>query len=238
MSLAVVCFWWYDPQSKWRNSFWYTAQHVITLRNMVARQLSVPHRFVCVTDQPELLPPDIATVPVDRSLLTASERYAKLMVFRPDAAELFGAERLLMLDLDIVITGSIDHLVQHDNEFMAWHNPRFKTQPSRRSRFNSSLVYVRAATRSHVYTSFDIERSRRHVRSLGVSGTDQAWMSETVSPDEAGWDQTDGIYSYKLDLLSRGSLPANARVVIFHGEISPHMPQLQKSHPWIREHYQ
>jgi hypothetical protein len=236
-SLAVVCFLWHDPKSKWRDVFWYGPEHVVVLRNMAARHLTIPHRFLCVTDRPELLPADIETVPLDTSLITPSERYAKLMIWRPDAAELFGAERILAFDLDVVITGNIDHLVEHDHPVALWANPRFPQQPIRRSRYNTSLVYLRAGARPDVWEQFDIHTSPDAVRATGVCGTDQGWVSMVLGDTAHGFGCEAGIYSFRIHVQRLGRLPQDARLVSFHGNISPHLRTIQEAHPWVRKHY-
>lgn len=232
--LAVICYLWDEPRSRWRHHYRYGADHVRVLQSMLARHLSVPHRFICVTDRPGELP-DIVTRPLDSRLLIPGTRYPKLMTFRPDAATFFGADRLLMLDLDVVLTGSIDPLIAGDHEFCAWANPRFGRGTQIRSRFNSSAVYLHAGARAEIWCRFDSLRSPEEVRQAGYSYTDQAWMSRLVAPDEWAWTADDGVYSYQQDC--RHALPTNARLVAFHGPVSPCMPHLQARHAWIRHHY-
>jgi lipopolysaccharide biosynthesis glycosyltransferase len=75
---------------------------------MVKRNLSVPHRFVCVTDH-EI--DGIETIPVDFSKHIPGTVYCRLMQHAPDYGERIGATRILSLDIDLVVTGSLDKLV-------------------------------------------------------------------------------------------------------------------------------
>src|SRR4051812_39102361 len=76
----------------------YSSRYVDVLQSMVARHLSLPHRFVCLTD--------VTDVGCERIPLETDWPgfYAKIELFRPG---LFHGP-VLYLDLDTVIHGSID----------------------------------------------------------------------------------------------------------------------------------
>jgi hypothetical protein len=80
------------------------ALYVRRLREMVARHLSLPHEFVCLTDRPA------AHSGIRTAQLTpgATGWWNKLELFRPG---LFSG-RVLFFDLDTVLVGSIDGLAQ------------------------------------------------------------------------------------------------------------------------------
>lgn len=79
----------------------YTSHYVAVLRDMVARHLTVPHRFVCLSD---------ADVPCERIPLVTTWRgfYSKIELYRPG---LFTGP-VLYFDLDTVIHGNIDELAR------------------------------------------------------------------------------------------------------------------------------
>ncbi|MCC7347678.1 MAG: hypothetical protein IT538_09805 [Variibacter sp.] len=84
----------------------YSARYVHVLRDMVARNLSLPHRFVCLTDDPAV---ETERIP----LVTDWPGYwSKLELYRPG---LFGGP-VLYVDLDTIIHGSIDRLGQMAGE--------------------------------------------------------------------------------------------------------------------------
>lgn len=80
----------------------YSTRYVEVLRNMVARNLSLPHRFVCLTDAPE--------APCERIPLVTGWPgfYSKIELFRPG---LFKGP-VLYFDLDTVIHRNIDDLAR------------------------------------------------------------------------------------------------------------------------------
>lgn len=233
--LTVVCFWWFDPHGKANHVYIYGADHVVMLKRMVERHLTVPHEFVCVTDKPEKLP-GIRTVKLDRKTWVPGTRYVKLMLWRKDIAEVIG-ERILYLDLDCVVTRNLDHLVQRDEDVVLWRNPNFGGK--RRARYNTSIMLFTAGARPELYETFDPHRHPGELRQKW-GGTDQAWISTRCSPEEAYWTDADGVYGAgRLKDIVPGvgtTLPENARIVFFPGSREPGMKTVQQLHPWIKEH--
>jgi hypothetical protein len=90
----------------------YDASWVEKLQRGVARNLSIPHRFVCLSD---------CDVPCERIALDHSGKgfWSKIQLFR---SGLFSGP-VLYLDLDTVICDSLDPVVEqiHDQEFVMWH---------------------------------------------------------------------------------------------------------------------
>lgn len=227
--LTVCSFLWSDPTHQNAAYYTYTDDHVRILRAMVAKHLSVPHRFVCVSDHDI---PGMDTVELDTTTHVPGTRFAKLMLFRPDAAAILGA-RILYLDLDCVVTGNLDPLVERNETLVLWRNPRF---PGRSiCRYNTSIILLTAGCRPDWYTTFTFDKAIEATKGLG--GTDQAWVSVLSTPREACWTDADGIYG--AGSLERGPdgksiLPDNARIVFTPGKRIPEM--VEEKHPWMREH--
>jgi len=95
--LTVACCWW----------GYYPAEYVENLQKAVQKYLTVPHRFVCLTDNDA----PCETLPLDTDL----PGNMKLMsLYRPDN----GLEgRILALDLDSLIVGSLDDIASYDGAF-------------------------------------------------------------------------------------------------------------------------
>lgn len=94
----------------------YDDRYVVRMRNMVARNLTVPHRFICFTDKPV---PDVTCM---RPESPFPGWWGKLMFFRPDLP-IEGP--MLYIDLDMVIVANIDDLVTYPAEFATiaqWKN--------------------------------------------------------------------------------------------------------------------
>jgi hypothetical protein len=81
----------------------YSIEWAMRLKAMVARNLTVPHQFVCLSD--------IETLGIDRIPLQENWPgwWSKIELFGPS---LRSARRVFYLDLDVIINGSLDHMVE------------------------------------------------------------------------------------------------------------------------------
>jgi len=242
--LDVICFKWYTPN--YRSKF--DANTVNVLRNMVARHLRLPHRFTCITDDWKGIDSGIRIIPLWDTFSTVPNPsnprnpscYRRLPIFSEEAREIIG-ERIACLDLDAVITNDITTLFDHEHDFVIWGGQ--SVQPRARggkvySWYNGSLMYLRAGTRTRVWTEFDPKTSPQKAHLANARGSDQGWISYVLGNKERIWSTDDGVYSYRNQIAtSRHRLPANARFVAFHGHYDPWMPEVQRANPWIREHY-
>lgn len=233
--LSVVSWKW-KPKGPYRSEF--KSEHVNVLRRMVARNLRAEHEFVCVTDDPVGLDPEVRVVPLwddHRDIPSAHgpgnpSCYRRLKAFSSEAKEIFG-ERILSIDLDCVITGDITHLVERDEDFVIWGD----TQPG--TPYNGGLWLLRTGTRTRVWDQFDPRVSPRKGKALGYVGSDQAWIAACLGKGEARYTRSDGVYSYRNEITKLGHLPATARIVMFHGKHDPWMADVQSRHSWIKEYW-
>lgn len=234
MSLAVCCFYWTDPQRQRNYSF--THDHVRILRNMVARNLSVPHRFVCVTDDRI---EGVETVPLDWRSHVPGTCGLKLQWWKPDFGEIVKAERILGLDLDLVVTGGLDPVVDRPEDVVLFRNPNFSLE-RRRAFYQGSVQLFRAGARPQVWTEIFRPGALAQVNGR-FGGFEQAWLSEVLPWTEAYWDSFDGIYGAgRLGDVKPGvatELPENARIVVFPGNRLPDQSEVQRTHPWVKDHY-
>lgn len=98
--LTVVCVLW-QGDFRGRN---YGPEWVYRLKRMVARNLPVDHRFVCLSNVPRL---DVETIQIPDY---PPGWWAKLRLFDPALADRLGP-RCLYLDLDTLITGDLSFAV-------------------------------------------------------------------------------------------------------------------------------
>lgn len=230
--ITVVCYLWRDNT---RDNRGYTFQHdhVRVLQSMVKRNLSVPHRFVCVTDDKVQ---GVQTVPMDWRKHIPGTVFARLMQHNPDWCRANLGERVLSLDIDVVITRSIDHIVSRSEDFVIWRNPNFG-QPQR-AFYQSSVQLFSAGARPQLWHDFDPRETPKWVN-WRFGGKEQAWISERLEWDEAYFSDKDGIYGAGR-LGGNGvysELPENACIVSFPGARAPWQPEVQEKHPWVKEHY-
>jgi hypothetical protein len=232
--ISFVCWRW-RPPAGYRSTF--GPETVNTLRKMVARHYAGPHRFICVTDDPRGIDPAVEVVPLWEdfgSLPSPHGRgnpscYRRLKMFSAEAEQLFGP-RFCSLDLDCVITGPLDPIVDRSEDIVLWGD----TNPT--TPYNGSMILLRAGSRTKVWDDFDPVTSPKKATALGYFGSDQAWLGAALGPNEPKWSKVDGVYSYRCDLRGKG-LPSDARIVMFHGQWDPWSREIQQRHAWVREHY-
>lgn len=229
--LTAVCFWWTDPAVAHKERYNYTARDVEVRRNALRRHLTVPYELVCVTDRPGDVPEGVRAIELDRRVFAPGTRYAKLMLFRRDAARLLG-ERLFYLDLDAAIVRNIDKTVSRPEKLVMLKNVNYG-QP-RRTFFDSGMLMLTSGARPDIYEDFDAACDEPRQKD-GFSTTDQWWLSERVTQSAPHWDHTDGVLN--ASLIGGPQLPDDARIVLFPGNRQPSWPQTQKAFPWLKTHY-
>ena len=228
--LTVICWLWSQPGGRAR----YTAEQVNIWADMVRRHLSLDHEIACVTDMPEGLDPGVriiappgefldVTIPTwgaDRGL---PQCFRRLALFRPDAADVFGGERLVSMDLDCVIAEPLDPLFDRPEDFVMYRGTTDKRP------YNGSLVMLTAGARSEVYTHFTpegaAEAGKRFV------GSDQAWISHVLGWGEATWGPEHGVVWWGS---SRNYAAPEWGLMFFPGDPKPW--QLLGDE-WIAMHY-
>ncbi len=237
---AVVCWKW-APPAGYRSTF--GPETVNTLRDMVRRHYPHPHRFICVTDDAAGIAPGIEIVPAWNDWADVPSPhggknpscYRRLRMFHPEIASVFGP-RFVSLDLDCVITGDLTPLWDRPEDVVFWGD----TNPQPGSHYNGSMMLLTAGARAHVWTRFDPKTSPATALAAKCYGSDQGWISFALGGHEAKWKRDDGVYSFRNDFKMKhlSALPANAKIVLFHGEFDPWQPRVQNHYPWVAEHYQ
>ena len=214
----------------------YTAAHVNALWRAVGANLSVPHRFICFTDQPNGIMCE--TRPVWPSITVDGQEscYRKVRAFDGDFQRGLG-RRILCLDLDAVVLDWLDPLVTDDDfRIMRGSVNRLGQQCSY---YNGSMWLCRAGARTRFWDWFDpplvAEARRRLIMPTGnrVEGSDQAWFS-CCSSSERTWGPEDGVVQFHMH--RRGpDLPDGARIVFFAGNRKPWGREVASSHPHLAE---
>jgi hypothetical protein len=234
--LTVTTFLWSDAHRQ--RSYTFDERHVITLRNMVARHLTLPHEFVCVTDR-EFIADGIRCVPLDDRTHVPGTCGRKLTIWAPDAAKRIG-KRILALDLDMVIVDDITPLIDRPEDVVMFRNPNW-TPSGRRAFYQGSIQLMTAGSRPQVWDEFLKPSMPRRINSR-FGGFEQAWLSETLPWTEASWSDADGIYGAGRvgDWTTTNvidELPAGARIVVFPGNRMVDQPHVMERHRWIASAY-
>jgi len=227
--MITVVFWlWKDPLCHRQ----YTVEHVERAVAMVDRNLTLPHRFVLITDQPVSIA-NVRTVPLwpDFHLVKApSERwrrdyvqcYVRLRIFSAEdyIRDIVG-ERFVSMDLDMIVSGSLDPLFSRTEDFLivkALDHPH-------RGPYNGSMWMMTTGARREVWEDFSLEAIKAMPDNIDFHITDQGWILYRLGEKEAGWDHRDGVYLWPSivwhQIQRPKQLPKNARVSFFNGGDKP-----------------
>lgn len=230
MNLSIVTWLWKGNRS-------YCPGHVVVLAAMFRRNLSVPHRFICITDIEggfgdgvEVMPMPEAAVELGRYRTPEAPNfpscYRRLWMFS-DEAKCLG-DRVMLVDVDMVLTGSIDHLFAYDAPFVGWQ-PRKSWGHG--DRLGGGVYLMTTGAHTKVFDEFHGEESIRAARKAGFRGSDQAWISYQLTHKVPVWPERSGIYSIRD--LKDGRLPADACLVQFNGTGKP----WHGRPAWVKEYW-
>lgn len=207
----------------------YTPDWVRKLRDGVARHLSLPHRFVCLSDVD--VPCERIPLIYDWPLMSRDRKarhdwtirpqwWSKIELFRPNLFE----GTVLYLDLDSVVVGSLGHIVCHPHRFTMAHDfnrPEQLCSTAMAWTGDQSFVIEEFLTNpdaiAHKYDVLEIRNGR-----IG----DQAFIEDMFCrygqrPDcfrDLFGEQS--IASYKVHSC-KDAPPPGASVVAFHGLPKP-----------------
>ncbi len=219
----------------------YGSEYVNKLHSMVQRHLNRPHRFVCLTDDPEGIDPAIEVKPIPavgfaefdtRQPWTFGHGWLKLTSFADPLYDLRG--RTLFLDLDIVIVDAIDGFFDVPGEFCV-----IKEWDKQDGTGNTSVylytIGAHADALQHLKTDYPLAVTRVRneqefiTQYLGRQGKVRYWP--------AAW-----CVSFKRHCVPRGlmswvqtpSIPPGAKIIAFHGKPNPPDAIAGDSGKWYR----
>ena len=246
MTLTVVSFFWVDTARQ--RSVQLTPEDVRIWDRMVARHLSVPHKRVCVTHRPDLID-FMETIPLDLAKHVPGTCLVKLQAHKPGGVAREG-DRVLLMDIDCVVTGDMNPLVDRSAPCVFWKNPNFQ-EGGKRGFYQGSMQLFTVGATKHLWADFD-PRATPAWLNRRFGGAEQCWISERLNKSypeagwewgEAYWDEGDGVYGAgrlvngQMGAGVQSELPANARIVFTPGDRLPSQPEFQAKHPWVREHW-
>lgn len=217
MELTVACLWW----NQWCKEL--GPVYVVRLKNMLERHLSVPHRFVCFTDRPDLLRTyGVETLPMDCPRWRWNFR--KMILYKNDNG-LKG--RVLAFDLDNIILDSIDWILEYRGPFCVLEDFYAKGSPG------GNIMSFEAGTLHDVFYEPLMQDGFR----LGwkFRGSERLWYREAPIVLEF-WQHLfpSRIVNYKPRPDTRlTKVPQGASIVCFHGRPRPH----EVDDPWVLQNW-
>ena len=197
----------------------FNTDYVVKLKNMIERNSTVSHNFVCLTDVESTLYKTIK--------LSCSKKgwWAKTELFRFDLVQ---SRQIVYFDLDTIILKNIDDILNFQHNFSALYPWNEK---NRRSGLCASgmMAWHNNGDFAFLFNQFESKNIKKYPRG------DQEYISETLERNgqEPEYFQKlfSGIYSYKRNC--REQLPEDARVVCFHGRPRPH----EVKDKWVRNNW-
>jgi len=194
----------------WGNKF--SEDYVYNLKSMVERNTTVPHQFVCFSDR-EL--EGIKTV----KLIPGYEGWwNKMQMFNTDFKL---GNRVVYLDLDTLIVGNIDWLLEYDGMFMGIEDLGAvnEHQPELKGRLQSGVMSWDYRLNSHLWNRFTSSGESQRYRGDGE------YLNHIVPKYQRDFIQKrykGKLKSYKYQVYSEG-ITDDLSIICFHGR--PSIPQ-------------
>lgn len=180
----------------------YDNEYVTRLKDGVMQHITVPHRFVCLSDM---------MAPCHWVQLTWDWPgwWAKMELFKLDPPVLY-------FDLDTIITGDLTDIAKAAEE-----KPFIILRDFYRETGMQSALMSWSTDQSALYRRFAL-KSYDYIKQYGMRG-DQAFLEDHLKPEPAKWqDVVPGqVCSYKVHVQRAAGAPKDCRVVCFHGRPKP-----------------
>lgn len=212
--------------TKWGSK--YGADYVNRLYSMVSRNIKRPYRFVCLTDDTVGLRPEVEALALPlvnipdfdaKAAWTKAHGWLKLTCFAATVHDLSGLT--LYLDIDIVITGSLDVFFEPEGEFIA-----IKEWDKRDDTGNTSVFRFVIGAHSDALTPLrlDIAEATKTVRNEQEYITQYVARQGKLTYWPSPWCRSfkrHCVRPFPLSWFQPPRLPENARVIAFHGKPNP-----------------
>jgi hypothetical protein len=220
--VTVVCV-------KWGNE--YSDEYVIKLRNMIARNTTIDHNFLCFSDT--LIDGiDIAHLPND-----LIGWWNKLYLF--SSVSMLYEKRVVYLDLDTVITGNIDWLLSYDGDFMGIENLGVRNKYENPENYKGVLqTGIMAWNRdsSLIEDLWNVYFSNKQQIQTVYRG-DGEYIYAALKQWDSSYDLLQHLYpnqlkSYKYEVYEEGSIDPSTSIICFHGIPRPHQAIREITYPW------
>lgn len=227
--LTVVCWYWRQPNRQ----VVYKPDHVRIWANMISRNLTIPHRLLCITDREreiDFMPTyPLWTEPEIQNPQWGPNRpqcYRRLKAFSEEMRPILG-DRFISMDIDCVITGNLDQIFGRTDDFI------INQGTTSQNCYNGSMWMMDTGARRQVWDSFDgmasVNKASRWL------GSDQAWIRECLGPFEKTWSIRDGVTSWlRTRRIPKWQL-GDTKIVFFQGELKPWEDSAKTE--WVEEHY-
>lgn len=201
----------------------YGPHYVNILYASLRRNAALDFRFVCFTENRDGVDPRVECRPLPYQL---RGWWCKIPLFAPP--QCIEDDQIIAIDLDVVITGNVDWLLNWRGDFMGvrdWATSKY---------YNGSLWSLRPGAHTNVWTDFvdcGDEVMQTHY-------SDQEWISKQI-PDAAHvQDEFPGKvlgFNQHYYNLEKPRLDPRASIWLFHGFPKP--SEAMKKIAWVKENW-
>lgn len=188
----------------------YSYDYVNKLYNMTKRNMTVPFRFACITEDPIGLYPDIVHIPLPKHNLTGW--WFKTWVF---SDELPIKGEILFIDLDVVIINNIDDVwLYKPDKFCIIRDFTRATIPGW-TKFNSSVYRFSSGKYNYLWDMLNKDLNQIH-----LFHGDQDFLNKYLVNDFEYFPDI-WMQSYKWEIRDRKELVKYGNKVNFATKIEP-----------------
>ncbi|MGV6838813.1 MAG: hypothetical protein ACWA40_01320 [Planktomarina sp.] len=208
----------------------YSADYVNVLYNAVRDHMTGPFRFVCLTDDPTDLDPNIDHFPIpDMELSDFNWKkggWAKLCVFKKELYDIEG--RCLFIDLDTVICGPLDDFFDYPGDVVVIDTgPNWKTGGGTAPKIAGTGIFTFTAGQyPDVFDKYMADQQA----AVAKYRIEQYFLQGELPEGAMQFWPLNWVLSFKYHLrrplgagffMKPGKPPKDARVIAFHGEPRP-----------------
>lgn len=229
-------------------------------RSMLSRTITIPHRFVIISDSKTtreffFKKYGDQVVPLWRDLHEIGGKcFVRLKCFDESFRAVIPENRWAWIDVDMVAVDDITPIFSRTEPFLM-SGVELGPQP-----VNGSLVIANHGVAPEIFTEFNINEWRNEKARLRYGGSDQAWIAIKANKKITKITRADGLFCYRDDICPRnlwayeswrrrnlvdalthketgGPIPPGARLVQLNGPHSQWSDRTQKLSPWVMEHW-
>ena len=154
----------------------------------------------------------------------------KILMYKPDNG-LTG--RVLCLDLDMIILGSLDDMARYNDSFITCAAP---FNPHKVRIGGSMIGFDAGYGEEELWNPLMCEETYKHIEKI-TRGSERIYYRMRLDKDNVNFWQhkfPGQVLSYKHEIGEGGTPPADTRIVMFHGLPRPHERLELK---WVKDNW-
>lgn len=232
----------------------YNLDYVRNLRNMINKNLTIPHKFICLTDRYNHYKgkDDVEGIEFKQAFITMPDSWCKLSLFHHKLSDYGYSGKALYFDLDVVIVDNIDNLVANE-EIDGFEEKTIIKEGGEvietievatfsiikdwnRNTYNSSMMIWEIGKVNYFHSRFRASDIRIKSKFGDHKNGDQDLITELLNEkgEKVHVFDPKKVRSYKSDNLNRG-FTKPMKVAIFHGKPKPH--EFRQGKSWVNKYW-